>query len=114
MADSGEERERELAELLHEVRALRQSIDRLQESWAASPALGPEYAVLVRAAPELGPNYEVLARAGSEPPVHGEAPELRPDYQVLARAAEPALPPEYQVLARGASPEGEERPASDS
>lgn len=112
MPGSDEEREQELAELLREVRALRQTIEQLQASGAARPALPPDYAVLVRMAPDLAPDYAVLARSGTETAAGPAAPELRPDYQVLARAPEPALAPEYAVLARSAAPEDEEQPES--
>jgi hypothetical protein len=61
MPDSGEDRERELTELLDEVRALRQKIERLQAGQAGGPALSR--------APELPPDDQVPARAAdSEPP----------------------------------------------
>jgi hypothetical protein len=37
MPDSSEERERELTELLHEIRALRQTIERLQAGQGEEP-----------------------------------------------------------------------------
>jgi hypothetical protein len=54
MPDSGEDRERELTELLDEVRALRQTIERLQAGQAGGPALSP--------APELPPEPPENAR----------------------------------------------------
>jgi hypothetical protein len=104
MSSSDQEREQELAELLREVRALRETIDQLRAGQAARPMFPPEYAVLVRTRPELSPEYAVLVR--SQPSF------LPPDYAVLVRS-QPFLPPEYEVLVRPAVPEGEQPAASD-
>jgi hypothetical protein len=99
MAGPEQERERELAALLKEVRALRESLDELK---AGLPRLPPDYAVLARTRPELPPDYAVAVRTGAA---------LPPDYAVLVRQA--ALPPEYQVLVRAVRPEAGEGPIAD-
>ena len=88
------DRERELAELLTEVRALRREIDALKaDPSVASPSRGPSYEVLVKARPNLPPDYEVLVRAG----------QLPPNYAVVAEPT-PALPPNYEVAVKGLVP----------
>jgi hypothetical protein len=85
MSSFDQEREHELAELLREVRALRETIDQLKASQGVKANFPPEYAVLVRSQPELPPDYAVLVRS------------------------QPAfLPPSYEVLVRPAIPEGDE------
>jgi hypothetical protein len=76
MAD---EREQELAELLSEVRALRESLDALKANPAVQGArqLPPTYAVAVRQA--LPPDYAVAVRQSFLPP----------DYAVLVRVRNP-------------------------
>jgi len=87
------DRERELAELLAEVRALRREIDALKaDPSVAIPAGGPSYEVLVKARPDLPPNYEVLVKAG----------KLPPNYAVLAEHLD--LPPNYEVAVKGLVP----------
>jgi hypothetical protein len=97
MGSSGPGREEELAELLHEVRALRKSLDQLK---APTRHLPPDYAVLVRQAHALPPDYAVLVR---------QAHELPPDYAVAVRQI--AVSPEYEVLVRPAIDEHEGDPA---
>lgn len=77
MAQFDEERERELAELLKEVRALRAEIAGLTPKFE----FPPDYAVLARTAGELPPDYAVAVR----PALEGVS------YEVLVR---PALPEE--------------------
>lgn len=79
-----QEREHELAELLHEVRALRQTLNELKGGPVAE-RLPPGYQVLVRTEPALPPGYAVAVRV--QPP----------EYQV---AVSPAFPPEYEVAVR--------------
>src|SRR2546421_12953783 len=55
MATSDQDREQELAELLREVRALRQTIDELKVDVGLRPKLPPNYEVLVRTRPALHP-----------------------------------------------------------
>jgi hypothetical protein len=99
MAGPEHERERELADLLKEVRALRESLDQLK---AGLPRLPPDYAVLARTQPALPPDYAVAVRTSAA---------LPPDYAVLVRQA--ALPPEYAVLVRPVGPEAAEGPIAD-
>ena len=93
-----EDRERELAELLQEVRALRRELNELK----GGARLPPDYAVLARTRPTLPPDYAVAVRVGRRPP----------DYAVLVR---PGLfePPSYEVLVRPAIPEIDEDPLAD-
>lgn len=86
------ERDEELAELLREVRALRQRIDEIAVSERFQPRLPPDYNVLVRSLP---PDYTVAVKV---------EPALPPEYAVAAR---PALPPDYAVAVRVRFP-GEE------
>lgn len=88
MSSGGQEREHELAELLREVRALRQTLEQLKGGSAAPTALPPGYEVLVRTRPTLPPEYNVAVRV---------RPTLPPDYEVAVR---PALPPDYAVAVR--------------
>ncbi|UQX04553.1 hypothetical protein [Streptomyces sp. RerS4] len=84
MANSDQEREQELAELLKEVRALRKTIDELKAGPEPRRGLSPDYDVLVRS-----------------------QPELRHDYEVLVRTVPPFQPPSYDVLVRPAVEESE-------
>jgi hypothetical protein len=102
MSSSDQEREHELAELLREVRALRETIDQLKAGPVLQPRLPPEYEVLVMSQAELPPNYAVAARQ-----------EFRPEYAVLARAQLPFLAPSYEVLVRPAIPEPGQSPIVD-
>jgi len=99
MSSDKQEREHELAELLREVRALRQTLDQLKGGPVVEPRLPPGYQVLVRTEPALPPGYTVAVRV--QPP----------EYQV---AVSPAFPPEYEVAVRIPRP-GEEviSPAGD-
>jgi hypothetical protein len=99
MSSFDQEREHELAELLREVRALRETIDQLKASQGVKANFPPEYAVLVRSQPELPPDYAVLVR---------QQPIFPPDYAVLVRSQPAFLPPSYEVLVRPAIPEGDE------
>lgn len=84
-----DEREQELAELLSEVRALRESLDALKAGPALEAArLPPNYAVAVRQA--LPPNYAVAVRQSFRPP----------DYAVMVRIQNPldqVVNPVFQV-----------------
>lgn len=91
----GSGREQELAELLREVRALREAVNELKSAHVA--ALPPGYAVLVKPQPVVQPEYAVAVR------------QALPDYAVLVRAqlpgevvVNPVLrePPSYAVLVR--------------
>jgi hypothetical protein len=105
--EADRERDRELAELLEEVRALRETLDELKrDPWRLPPdyavlartggdVLPPDYAVAVRTRPTLPPDYAVLVR------------QARPSYAVLARSD---LPPTYEVLVRPAGPDDVEGP----
>jgi hypothetical protein len=84
-----EAHERELSELLHEVRALRQTLEELKAGPGLAPRLPPDYAVLVRATPAFPPDYAVAVRQF----------EFPPDYAVLVRPVSD-LPPEYEVAVR--------------
>ncbi len=75
---ASDEREQELAELLSEVRALRESLDALK----ANPALQAE---------RLPPTYAVAVRQA-----------LPPDYAVAVRQS--FLPPDYAVMVRVRNP----------
>lgn len=88
MSGGDQERENELAELLREVRALRQTLDQLKPGSVGQASLPPGYQVLVRTQPVLPPEYNVAVRI---------QPTLPPDYQVAVR---PAFPPEYEVAVR--------------
>lgn len=103
MSSSDQEREQELAELLREVRALRQTIADLNVSPGLQPRLPPDYQVLVRSQPALPPDYAAAVRT---------QPALPPDYAVLVRA-NPLQPPSYEVLVRPVAPEIEEPPVRD-
>ncbi len=103
MSSSDQERERELAELLREVRALRASIDQLKAGAGLQPALPPDYQVLVRSQPALSPDYQVLVRT---------QPALPLEYAVAVRPQELFRPPSYEVLVRPAIPVREEPPGS--
>jgi hypothetical protein len=105
-----QDRERELAELLAEVRALRRELDAFKaDPSVARPASGPAYEVLVKARPNVPPDYEVLVKAGRLPPnyavVAGQTPDLPPNYEVAVKAlapgeavlARPAYRPGYEV-----------------
>lgn len=72
MSQPDEDRESELAALLREVRALRESIDRLKPT--GGQVFPPDYAVAVRVRPE----YAVAVR-----------PELPPDYAVAVKVQLP-------------------------
>ena len=104
------DRDRELAELLAEVRALRREIEALKaDPSVAVPARAPAYEVLVKARPNLPPDYEVLVKAGTLPPnyavVADQTPGLSPNYEVAVKAlvpgeavlARPAYRPGYEV-----------------
>ncbi|HEX4964754.1 MAG TPA: hypothetical protein VF173_28335 [Thermoanaerobaculia bacterium] len=104
----------ELAELLKEVRAMRQDIEALKANPAVAQAtFEPSYEVLVAAQrKKLPPNYAVLARPSDLSPNYQVAVRaLRPDESVVAKVAYPpnyavavrqgALPPEYEVAVRG-------------
>ncbi len=98
MSSSDESRDLEMAELLREVRALRQTIDELKSSPGFERRLPPNYAVLARTA--TARDYAVLVRAA-----------LPPDYEVAVRTGLNALPPEYAVAVRLQQPEFEGDPA---
>jgi hypothetical protein len=130
------DRERELAELLSEVRALRREIEALKaDSSVARPAAGPSYEVLVKARPDLPPDYEVLVKAGKLPanyevvaePITDLAanyevavkalvpgatvlarPAYRPGYEVAVNTV-PKLPPNYEVAVKAVAP-GQDEP----
>ena len=131
-----QDRERELAELLSEVRALRREIEALKaDPSVASPVRGPAYEVLVKARPNLAPDYEVLVKAGKLPPTYGvvaeQTADLPPNYEVavkglvpgdpvLARPAYrpgyevavnslPKLPPDYAVAVKAVLPDLDDR-----
>jgi O-acetyl-ADP-ribose deacetylase (regulator of RNase III) len=86
-------RDRELAALLKEVRALRRDVNAIKRIPAVSQALGggkPDYEVAVKAGPQVTSEYEVLVKTGPKYPAEYEvavkpAVELPPDYAVLAR-----------------------------
>lgn len=84
---SEHERENELAELLREVRALRQDLEQLKGIQSAAALRDPNYAVLVRAEAARDPNYAVLVRqAASEDLSVQSGSQLRePSYEVLVR-----------------------------
>src|SRR5215470_18025822 len=84
-----EEHERELSELLREVRALRQTIEELKAGPGLTAKLPPDYAVLVRPVAEFPPEYEVAVRQFGLPP----------DYAVLVRPVA-EFPPDYAVAVR--------------
>ena len=84
---SEHERENELAELLREVRALRQELDQLKGVQPAGALRDPNYAVLAKAESARDPDYAVLVRQLSP---HDEAMQVRaelrePSYEVLVR-----------------------------
>jgi hypothetical protein len=98
---SSSEHENELAELLREVRALRQDIAQLKAGRSEATARPPGYAVLARTEGARDPNYEVLVREF-----------LPPDYAVLVR---PQLQePSYEVLVRQAFEPGNDPTAAGS
>ncbi|HJZ71659.1 MAG TPA: hypothetical protein VKE51_07945 [Vicinamibacterales bacterium] len=130
------DRERELAELLAEVRALRREIEALKaDPSAATSARNPSYEVLVKTRPNVRPDYEVLVKAGKLPPnyevavapiadlppnyevavkalVPGEAvlarPAYRPGYEVAVNTL-PKLPPDYEVAVKTVFPGADEQ-----
>lgn len=86
---SEHERENDLAELLREVRALRQELEQLKGG-ANQPAAAlrdPNYSVLVRAESARDPDYAVLVRQlSTEDVAIGSRAQLRePSYEVLVR-----------------------------
>ena len=104
------DRERELAELLSEVRALRREIEALKaDPSVATPARNPAYEVLVKARPNASPDYEVLVKAGRLPPNYevlvAQGANLSPNYEVAVKGlvpgesvlARPAYRPGYEV-----------------
>jgi hypothetical protein len=121
MASTEEGREHELAELLREVRALRETIDELKAGPGLQPKLPPNYEVLVRAPqPALPPDYAVAVRQAF-PPTYAVAAvthALPPDYAVLVRAQMPFVrvvnphvqAPVYAVAVQPGLPEFEEPP----
>jgi hypothetical protein len=127
MSGPTEGREQELAELLSEVRALRELVNQLRAE--RQPAgFPPEYAVAARVppAPVLPPGYEVAVRTPQAfPPEYAvavrtpipqdvtvlAAQALPPDYAVLVRAS-PA-PPTYEVLVRPVTPQPEDPPGAE-
>jgi hypothetical protein len=83
---SEQERENELAELLREVRALRQELEQLKG--AQPEALrDPNYAVLVRADSARDPDYAVLVRqlASQDESIRSGLQLREPSYEVLVR-----------------------------
>ena len=97
------DRDRELAELLSEVRALRREIDVLK----ADPSLarlagGPSYEVLVKSRPDLPPDYAVLVKADKLPAnyevIAHPIVDLPANYEVAVKAR---LPVNYEVAVRG-------------
>jgi hypothetical protein len=112
MGSPDQEREQELAELLREVRALRETLDQLKA--APAPRLPPDYAVLARTQSALPPDYAVAVRTSAAlPPDYAVLVRqaLPPDYAVLVRDPSQALPPTYEVLVRPVGPGGVEGPA---
>jgi hypothetical protein len=100
-AASSAANERELAELLQEVRALRQTLDQLKAGQAAQPSWPPEYQVLVRTEPALPADYAVLVRSQMMFPPEYEV-AVRPSFGglVVDPARARAFPPEYEVAVR--------------
>jgi hypothetical protein len=84
---SEHERENELAELLREVRALRQELDQLKGTQPEGALRDPNYAVLARTESARDPNYAVLVRQlASQDEAIGSRAQLRePSYEVLVR-----------------------------
>ena len=89
MADFDQEREDELAQLLREVRELRQTVEELKANQLPASAA---YNVMVRSDPTVYTDYPVAVQL----PVH-MAP---PVYSVLAQSA---VPPAYSVYAQPAA-----------
>jgi hypothetical protein len=115
MARKQTSRDRELAALLEEVRALRRDIEAMKRIPAISKAISGkiDYEVLVKATPKRTAEYEVLVKAEPQFPAEYEVAVKPParypvDYEVLVKAlppdyqvlASPAYPPDYQVLVR--------------
>lgn len=85
---SEHERENELAELLREVRALRQELDQLKGAQPEGALRDPNYAVLARTESARDPNYAVLVRQlpSQDESIGSRAAQLRePSYEVLVR-----------------------------
>lgn len=114
MSDRNQERERELAELLSEVRALRETIDQLRTEASPQTGLPPDYQVLVRSQTALPPDYAVAVRTHAFPPEYAVAVReaLQPEYAVLVRPQLPFRPPSYEVLVRPAIPQPDEPPTT--
>src|SRR5437660_12551642 len=111
MASSGQDREEELAELLREVRALRQTIGELKVDMGLRPKLPPNYEVLVRTRPALPPDYAVAVRQAL-PPTYAVAAlqAFPPEYAVAVRPQLPFEVPSYEVLVRPVRPHAAEPP----
>lgn len=84
---SEDERENELAELLREVRALRQELEQLKGTQLPGGLRDPDYSVLVVADSARDPDYAVLVRQLPAQDVSlGSRTRLRePSYEVLVR-----------------------------
>src|SRR2546429_7728876 len=101
MGRSDQDREQELAELLREVRALRQTIDELKVDVGLRPKLPPNYEVLVRTRPALPPDYAVAVRQALPPQLCRRSASGFPA-RVCRRSAGPAPP--RGALIRGSRP----------
>jgi hypothetical protein len=84
---SEHERENELAELLREVRALRQELEQLKGAQPEGALRDPNYAVLARTDSARDPDYAVLVRqlASQDVSTGSRAPLREPSYEVLVR-----------------------------
>jgi hypothetical protein len=84
---SEHEREAELAELLREVRTLRQELEQLKGTRPEGALRDPNYAVLARADSARDPDYAVLVRQlpSREEPIGSGAQLREPSYEVLVR-----------------------------
>jgi hypothetical protein len=87
MSSPDQEHENELAELLREVRSLREAIDQLSAGPRLPPAMARGYEVLVRSQPALPPDYEVAVRQ-----------QFPVDWGVMVQAQLPFLTASYAVL----------------
>lgn len=87
MSDSEHGRNSELADLLREVRELRQELEQLKSGQSQAGVRDPNYSVLAVTGAARDPDYSVLVRQSISPEeaVSARASLREPSYEVLVR-----------------------------